>query len=120
MRSSSTDRVRTADRGTWLRLAVLVLLAVALAAAPEVGRTGAVFTGSTTVTTTVVGPSSTPSPDGGPSAEPSPDGSPGATPDTTPTASTPPASRAVHAPADHDRPRPGPGRERPTPPRPAP
>lgn len=96
MRSSSTDRVATVDRGTWLRLAVLVLLAAGLLAAPEVERTGAVFTGSTTVTTTVVGPSSTPSPDGSPSAEPEPGSTPGGTPAGN-TSPAPPVRRAFDA-----------------------
>ena len=88
MRSSSTDRgpsaavthrppvPGTTGRGTWLRLAVLVLLAVAVVVAPDVERTGAVFTSRTTVTTTVVGPVATPSPGGSPSADPSPSAGP--------------------------------------------
>ncbi|UZN02490.1 hypothetical protein [Cellulomonas sp. S1-8] len=56
MRSSSTDvwwRRAPEDRGTWVRLGVLVLLVVLLLLAPAPARTGALLTGTTQATTTV-------------------------------------------------------------------
>ncbi len=63
MLSSSTERRAGADawwrrapegRGTWLRLGVLLLVALALVVAPTPGRTGALMTDVTVVGGTVM------------------------------------------------------------------
>lgn len=82
MTSSSTDTARaaarhpflTADRGSWVRLAVVLAFAVAAVVAPFVGSTQAQFTDHATVEIRYqVGPTSTPTPTADPTADPTTD-----------------------------------------------
>lgn len=93
MTSSSTDAAvpadrhpfLTADRGSWVRLAVVLAFAVAALVAPLVGSTQAQFTDHATVEIRYqVGPTSTPTPTPDPSVGPTTD--PGATTDPAPEA----------------------------------
>ncbi|MFC0713989.1 hypothetical protein [Cellulomonas biazotea] len=88
MTSCSTDqrpgpRARhpflAADRGAWVRLGVVVALAVAALAAPVADATQAQFTDSTTVELVYqVRPTQTPTPTPTPSEEPAPPAAPAA------------------------------------------
>lgn len=55
MTSSSTEHRRwwDADRGTWVRMVVVLLLGLLAALAPTVGTTGAVYTDESSVSTGV-------------------------------------------------------------------
>jgi len=79
MRSSSTEPRRRGDAGAWLRLTLVGVLGAAALAAPVagIGRTGALYTDSATVTFTVV--PSAPAPTPTPSPTPTPTTSAGAT-----------------------------------------
>lgn len=109
MTSSSTDTARaaarhpflTADRGSWVRLAVVLAFAVAALVAPFVGSTQAQFTDHATVEIRYqVGPTSTPTPTADPTVDPTAD------PTTDPAADGPTAGgthRAPVRPARDDR-----------------
>lgn len=95
MTSSSTDTARaaarppflTADRGSWVRLAVVLAFAVAALVAPFVGSTQAQFTDHATVEIRYqVGPTSTPTPTADPTVDPTAD------PTTDPAADGPTAA----------------------------
>lgn len=90
MTSSSTDRTvaagrhpfLAADRGSWVRLAVVLTFAAAALVAPFVGSTQAQFTDHATVEIRYqVGPTTTPTPTPDASADPTTDPSAGASTD---------------------------------------
>ncbi|MDC7123035.1 hypothetical protein OMK64_15990 [Cellulomonas fimi] len=107
MTSSSTDTATTArrhpfleaDRGSWVRLGVVLAFAAAALVAPFVGSTQAQFTDHATVEIRYqVGPTTTPTPSADPTTDPATDPAAGAG-----TAPTPPAASGVDAPAPVSR-----------------